>query len=689
MWMMAGMYTLLPAIFASVRWPSFEGELSPTGFTLTRFLFSILHIILLALALLTFFDFNYSLGALTRETPVSFFTFYYLGALGVGYFSGYVLLVFGVVRLQAWERRHPLQKLIYRLLYVLTWGLALGTPAYLAWQSWPHIRAGNSHALQQFADETLDGLPAKKAIVLSDDMSRLYLLQADCERRGIKNDQILIDTQALRYKDYILYLVSHYPALKSMMRTNLTQLPQVLASESLMRFMYQVAQTNQLYYLHPSFGYYFEVLYLKPHGLVYEFKASTNTMAPPPLPTEAEITANQAFWDKLEKGPLKPLPELAALDSDVEAVCVDYAVALDYWGTELQKAGQLKAAHDQFAEAIRLNTNNFVASINLQYNERLQRGDTKPIDSAETFSKAMSLYYNRLAPLLRRNGPVDEPGLDLSVGEEFARGSNYCQAAVLFQRRLQLLPDDDEARLAMAKTYVDLRQPAKALELVRELRKTSKIPVWELARCEATAYMAATNYATAEKVLRNAIKEDPNDENRVATLAEYYRLRGLQCMYENKTNEAAHFLTNALTNIDLQLELLQSDRRDTVPTFNVTETLMKRAQVQISLNQHAAAAATLSEVLDIQPKNYNALINRALSEIELKQFNPAKNDFKRLGKILPEQPYLVYFGLAAVAAAETNKVEEINDLKKGIKYVPEGTLEYQRATNRLEMLEHK
>jgi hypothetical protein len=48
------------------------------------------------------------------------------------------------------------------------------------------------------------------------------------------------------------------------------------------------------------------------------------------------------------------------------AVSVDYAVALDYWGTELQKANHLKEAHGQFAEAVRLNTNNFIAAINLR-----------------------------------------------------------------------------------------------------------------------------------------------------------------------------------------------------------------------------------------------------------------------------------------------------------------------------------
>jgi tetratricopeptide (TPR) repeat protein len=687
MWMLAVLPTLLPLIFASVRWPSFEGELSPTGFRLTRFMFSFLHVAFLALVLATFFDFKYSPSVRMREQPVSFLTFYYAGALCVGYFSGYMLLVFGAARLQAWERRPSLQRFVYRCLYGLTWVIAFGAPALLFWQGFPHIRAGNSNVLRQFADHTLDSLPTKKSIILSDDATRLYLLQADYERRGLRNDNILIDTEAFPHREYILYMASHHPDLKSVMTTNLARLPEVLGSDSMVTFVYLVTKNYPVYYLHPSFGYYFELLYLKPHGLVYELTTHTNRMAAPPLPGEAEIKTVQAFWDKLKNGPLKPLPELAALDPDAAAVSGDYGVALDYWGTELQKANHLKEAHDQFAEAIRLNTNNFIASINLQFNERLQKGDHRPVDSAEAFTKGLFLYKG-LATLLRRNGPVDEPGLDLQVGEELARGGNLGQAAVLFQRRLQFLPGDPEAELAMAKTYADLRQPAKALELIRELRTSPKISAWELARCEALAYVANADYAKAEKVLHEAVRADPNDENRVAILSEYYRLRGMQFLREKKSSEAASAFTNALTNIDLQLQLLKSDRRDAVPMFDMPETLLQKAQLELSLNSQAAAVDTLSQLLQLQPKNQTALLNRALSEIQIKQFKAAKADFKELGKLMPDEPYVAEFGLAAVANAEKDKAEEMDHLKRCIRTAPDSSSEYQRATNRLDKLEH-
>jgi tetratricopeptide (TPR) repeat protein len=681
--LLAGVPCLLPLLFAGIKWPSFEGEISAFGNQLTRFMFNALHVACLALALVTFFDFKYSPSVRMREQPVSFLTFYYLGALCVGYFSGYILLVFAPMKLPAWERRHPLTKAVNLALVAAVWLIAFASPAVLIWQNFPHISSENHDVLQQFAGRNLDALPAKTAVLLSDDPSRLYLLQAEDERRGLRNQDIMIETESFPHREYIFYLASRYPELKSLMTTNLARLPMVLGSGNLMHFMQNVPEHYPVYYLHPSFGYFFEALYLKPRGLVYELKPYTNNMTQPPLQTEAEIQTNQAFWTKLENGPLQTLPELAKLNSDDMAVSVEYAVALDYWGTELQKAGHLKEAQTQFAEASRLNTNNLIAAVNLQYNERLQKGDHRPIeDAVESVAKATRFYG--LDTILRNSGPPDEPNLDLELGGILAGNGNLGQAVILFQRRLQLLPDDPEAEFAMAKTYVDMRQPAKAMDLIQKLRSSPKIEPWRLSRCEAMADIASGNYPEAERVLFAAIKADPHDQSRIETLVEYYRFRGFESLRTRKPADAEHFFANALTNIDLQLKVINSSNQDSV---DLTDTLLRKAELEVLLHRYEAAISTLGDILQIQPKNYTALLNRAVSEIQLKQFQAARDDFKAMGKLLPRQPYLVEFGLADVAAAEKNKPEEIDHLKRCVRSAPEESSEYQRATNRLAELE--
>ena len=174
-------------------------------------------------------------------------------------------------------------------------------------------------------------------------------------------------------------------------------------------------------------------------------------------PPKRRSQPSRAFWSQLENGPLKTLPALAKLDIDPEVVNTDYSVDLDFWGVELQRANHLKEAHAQFAEAVRINPDNYIAKINLQYNDALQKGDHRPIDSSELFEKAMFKYHG-LVGILKLNGPPDEPDADLQVGEIMAESGNLRQAATLFTRRLELLPNDPEAELDMAKTYADRGQ---------------------------------------------------------------------------------------------------------------------------------------------------------------------------------------------------------------------------------------
>ena len=60
--------------------------------------------------------------------------------------------------------------------------------------------------------------------------------------------------------------------------------------------MYEVSElvrSNAVYYLHPSFGYYFELLYLRPHGLVYHLAPYGTNLVTPPALTE-RFSSSQA-----------------------------------------------------------------------------------------------------------------------------------------------------------------------------------------------------------------------------------------------------------------------------------------------------------------------------------------------------------------------------------------------------------
>ena len=686
--LLAAMPTVLPLLFAGVKWPSFGGEISAAGDMLTQLMLRVLHVAFLLLALVTFFDFRYSPGTsireVSRELPIAFLTFYYMAALVIGYFTGYLLLLFGRQPAQGWQRSSGLLQVFRTGMLALVCLLAAAAPAALYWNDVPRVRAGTSPALAQYADELVDGLPAKGTIVLSDDPARLFLLEAACQRRGVANKNILIETSAFPHRQYIQYLVSRYAELKKVM-TPPDRLRLVLPPGSLVNFLLRDDRTQPVYYLHPSFGYYFEAFYMKPHGAVYEMKPFTNSASQPPPPSAAEIVANEAYWNRMEKGPLLPLPETAKLDATAQAVAIDYSVALDFWGAELQRANHLKEANTRFTEALRLNTNNIVAKINLAYNNQLQKGDHNPIQSQELLERAYSLYRG-LVPMIKFNGPMDEPELDLLFGELLAKGKNFRQAAALFERRLELIPGDAEAELDMARTYVDVGQGNKALDALHHMRNTARINPWELTRVEALAQVANTNYSAAERILRDAIKANPNDPARLAILAEFFRVTAYNALQAHKDQEATQRFNNALANIDLELQLLASNTSGS-SSYDLLDALMKKAEVQMMLNADAAAVATLDQVIQLQPSNPTALLNRAIAEVQLKKTQAAKEDYTSLRNLLPQESYVADVGLADIAAGAKDRAEEIRCLRRYLKSAPNDTSEYTIVKQRLQKLE--
>jgi tetratricopeptide (TPR) repeat protein len=683
--LVASLPTILPLLVAGIRWPSFEGEVSAAGNMLTKYMFRALHVVFLLLALVLFFDYKYSPSQRLQDQPASFLTFYYMAALAVGYYSGYVLLIFGKSAAQGWERSSPLTKIFNQVIVGALCLLAIAAPCALIVQNGPAIGAGRTSALADYADEILRELPAKQAVLLTDDATQHYLIQAALARSGNANNYILISTGPMQRKEYISFLVSHYPELKKLTVAP-EKLPDIIPPVKIVEYLYALTQKFPVYYLHPSFGYYFEIFYLRPHGLVYDLRNYPKDVMVPPVLTADEINANEEVWNRLGKGPLATLPKLAKLDPDVNAMCVNYSVSLNWLGVEAQKANFLPQANALFAQAIKANPQNILAKINKDYNERLQKGDHRGIDTGDYIFKAMMAYHG-LEPLLKYNGSVDEPDLDLTFGELMAQGKDYRQSAILFDRRLQLLPGDPAAELDMTKTFVDWGLPDKAIDWVRKLRANPAVKRWDVARVEALAYYAKNDFPTAEKLMVSALQESPSDENRVEILAEFYRVTGEAALRENRKEEAGRRFTNALVYVNNQLQLL-GNAHYAPDSREMIDATMKKAEIQTMLKAYPDSIKTLGQILEVQPGNPTAVLNRAIAEVQINDLDDATTDYKKMRKLLPKQPYLSDYGLAEVAGRKTNRTEEIHYLKRFLDTAPPNSPEVRQVKAHLKKLEN-
>jgi tetratricopeptide (TPR) repeat protein len=688
--LLASVATLVPLFFAAIRWPSFEGEVSVGGGALTRFMIKILHVFFLGIALLLFTNFRFGPSPMAHELP-GFLSFYYLGAICVGYFTGYLLLLFGRDALSIWQRPKPFVKMLCRLGVALVWLVAIAAPCWLVYTNLPRIRAENGDVITQYAEQVAKALPDKPSIVLCDDRVRALLFEAVNQRLGRGDQNALVETGAFRFRDYLRYLANRYPQIgKSMISPD--RLPPVLTDIEMVEFLRRYSDHQPVFYLHPSFGYFFEAFYLKPQGLVYELKQMpTNTLSPP-LPGADDISLNEKFWNGFKDVLMPQLPAQAALGGNPKFVASYYSQALDLWAVDLQRAGTreksadlLAKANERLTEAVQLNPSNVIAQVNLQFNARLRGASPPPINASELLEKDLILYGG-LEPLLNRFGPVDDPDTDLQFGRRLAEGNNLRQAGALFERTLDVRPGDPEAELGLAKTYVDIEQPDRALELVPLLRNQTGVDANDVTRVEAIAYFKKGDYARAEKILKDAYQQDPKDGNRLSTLVEFYRKTAYMALEHQDTQAAQERFVKALNGIEERLKLLNSPTYSSANLSDIPNTLMMKAQVQSMLARNTEAVETMTQFLQNKPDDPAGLFYRANYEFQITNYPAAKSDYLRLQKVLPEPSFEAYHALGKMADEQKDTSEAVRYYKLCLKHANTNWPGYQVVEKRLQEL---
>jgi len=660
--LMIALTSLLPLLMIAIRWPSFRGDISPAGTAATTFMFRLMHIVFLGIGLWIFFDPQFSARALGYDVA-PYLTFYFLTALGVGYFVGYVLLVFGRQPMQAWERSRGALKIIDPVVVIAAWIAALAVPVALAVKNLPMIRAGNGDAANQFFKTVSESLPASGALVLSDDAARLHFLRAIDAQLGRASSNILVDTAALNSRAYHRKLHAHYPSdWPEQGETN------QITDYGLLQRIDVLSKTHRVFYLHPSFGYYFERYYPTSHKLVYELKSyPTNAIMPPPI-SSAVLAENQAFWNAFTKEILPSLTNLVQKGSDVRLIKAYYSRSLNHWGVELQKAKMLPEAAAAFSSAIALNPENAVALINQQYNASLSKGENRGMESEESLAATLRQYRD-LQSAMTWNGPFDEPTINLQLGENFARGGNLRQSAQNFLRLLELVPGDFAARLGLAKTYVELRRPEEALQLVKQLQKEPKSSLintnmeFELLRVESLAHLAKNDVQTAEQILLASSAQNPGSENQFALLTQFYLDMGR--------------FTNALDSVQKQLAIAPRN----------TRAIFTKGVLQMQLGQFAQAVATFNELLKIEPQHPTALFNRAIANLQSGQLADAKRDYETLLDTAPVETFQIYYGLAQIAEKQNDQSAALKNYRTYSKYAPQGTKEFEEVQKRIKDLE--
>jgi tetratricopeptide (TPR) repeat protein len=314
-----------------------------------------------------------------------------------------------------------------------------------------------------------------------------------------------------------------------------------------------------------------------------------------------------------------------------------YSRNLDAWGVQLQRAGDLPAAAARFETAYKLNPDNLIARVNLEFNADLRAGKSVPVDLSQTTADEFGKYRSWNA-IIGANGPVDQPSFCFQDGVTLMQGGLMRQAVAPFERVRQLDPDNLDARYLLGQLYLASRLPDKALDALREpLNDPEKFSIFETNSTQlnilaAGAYLQKNDNARAVQLLQNEITRHPADDELLFAVAKSYILHGLY--------------SEALGVIDRKLKSTPDD-----PAW-----IFSRGYVSIQLKNYPDAITAMTRVLDVQTNNNDALFNRAIAYLDSDKLNEARADYLVLQATFTNAPPVAY-GLGEIAwrKHETNE----------------------------------
>lgn len=695
------MSTLLPLLIAAFRWSSSFGDKSQIGIALASNMLHLGYAAFSGLLVWVQFDPPFSPRFLGLGSPS--LTLYYLAALALGYYCGYFLLVFG--RKSVPSRRNPRAESI--LPPNLRWlcpvivagtlgGCAFGV-ALLVYKNAPIVHTDNDNTLLKYAQITTKNLPPAGAILLcdSDDPNqmqprRAFLIQAELAREGRLQNYLVADTLSLNWPPYHRFLHEKYPKKWPLLvgAKDINGLNQF----GLLALINKLSLSNAVYYLNPSFGYYFEQFYQEPHGLVYRLQPlPTNNLVPPP-PDSKLIAQNESDWDQLGAA-LQPAVQRALNPPDFNnpANFFDWFLmhlhaqpepnpnaifaglycsrSLNYWGVLLQRAGELDRALACFNAALQFNPENISAAINHDFNANLRLKSTAAVNVSGVTADRFGRYRN-WNEVLNANGPFDETSFCFENGVLLVQGGLFRQAVASFNRVRQLSPDHLPTRLWLGQCYLFNRLPEPALEALHDPLTTpahfglTEKNSTEINILASAAYFQKNDLTHGSEFLEIEIARHPDDDNLLTAATQAYFMRGLY--------------TNALRVIDRKLTQLP----------NSPQWLFGKGYANIQLGAYPQAIAALTRVLEIVTNDPTARFNRALAYLQSDRLADASADYRQLQTVYTNS-FQIAYGLAEVAWRQHETNEAIRNYKLFLVNAPTNAVEFKTARERLTLLRGK
>ena len=747
---------ILPLLLVSIRWPANFGDTNAAASAITTALLRLVHFLFLAACIYVAFDHVVSPRKLVNLPQVTgigapFLTFYYLGALTTGYFLGYLLLLSGKEEIRKWQKPSELSKALNRGLHIGLQVAALVVIGVLAWRNAGTIFANNKNDVTgTYAKWLTDSLPNGKAILFADnDMSpQIQLLQAELARSKSGGQTMLIQTDLLASPDYQVRLAKRSNSLWPSPPEEVLEAKRI-DDLQILNMLNSVSDTTPIYYLHPSFGYYFEQFYMNPDKGIFRlipYPSGADSLDKPAL-TKDQVLANSSIAEAIENKfdafaeESERLWENQFLDSLI--IMGWLSRNLNQRGVDLIRSKQSEAAEKVFLDACKIYRGspkgNVVAQVNLrQINPESDYEFDEDLD--RLIGENELLAPSRIDSTLKTYGPFDLTKACFQLGQNFARKTQIRQAYHELTRAAELAKTLPDPVFFIAEMFVSYELPDKAKIFIERLAKMNEANPFtpdqqiKLIRLEAGLLLAASGPDAAEKylderlkphmksipglhtmlafhldhdqntkalkLLDNWLKDNPDD---LATLTD----KGQLLSRLKRHDEAVKVYQSALEFANSQEEsnlismvaatyTEKGDFKEALKSIDdaIDRTggdnfIFQKATIYMKMDQHGDAIELFNDLLDDNLNHEEILLNRAESHMALKQYDLAKGDFSMLQSFAPNDPRS-YHRLALIAKEQNQNGEELTNYTLFLKYVdPESVPaeELQRVQTRVKQLQ--
>ncbi|MBO4545598.1 MAG: tetratricopeptide repeat protein, partial [Verrucomicrobia bacterium] len=538
--------------------------------------------------------------------------FHYIAALVLGFATGYLLIVFHEPVTERRQKRFKVSdfmNLIRPVIFVFVLICGVAMLGGLIYKNYPQIQANNSNTLYDLGCNLLDDIQKidkdKPVTLLSDDPTCIYLVRATMARKGVQDPYIFVDTRFLSYPWYHRRMAKFYPERWKNYFAEATEIG-YLDNSNISQWLMLYAKQEHTYYLHPSFGYFFEACKPTLSGLLTQLTPyqddDVSLWVFSPEEKEAALNywkAEQTVLDKIPR-----LPEEKLKHGNIAFVAAFYSRMLNNYAVELAKANDRTDAIQFCEEALSLYPRNLAAYMNKHY---YQTGlSTYDDEGQHRYDELFNNYNSSWETVSLFCGKPDLPRPLYEMGTLFSQNHQWRQAYQCFLRVQQYEPNQIQNMTALA--YVDsmIGESDRALKLIREAKAywkqsgQSNSDTISLDTQEAACLLSTGKTEEALALLNEARKNNPQDQRILNMLSRAYIENG---NYQEALTLIDRILTSAPDNFD---------------------NLYRKAICLLGLDRANDALNILDNLLRKNPLNNSIISLRITALLKLKRFDEAR-----------------------------------------------------------------